>query len=128
MGIAAALLTLAWLAALYSLVTTGAVFGWIPLHLPLWVTLIGLVLVYQVVIWPLRAARHGIVPRAYGYVYPRHVFWDALVALFLFALIVWYFAHHGQDLQSTFASLQQNLQPAWRQRLTAWQTLIHGAH
>jgi phage shock protein PspC (stress-responsive transcriptional regulator) len=128
LGLVAALVTLAWVLALLSLVTSGAVFGWMPLHLPLWVAIVGLILIYQAVVWPLRAVRHAMVPRFHGYLYPWHAFWDALVGLFLLALIVWYFTHHGHDLQQSLDSLQQNVRPAWHQFLLAWQTLVHGAH
>jgi phage shock protein PspC (stress-responsive transcriptional regulator) len=128
LGLLAALVTLTWLLALFSLVTTGAVFGWIPFHLPLWAAIVGLILLYQAVVWPLRAVRHGMVPRFYGYLYPWHAFWDALVGLFLFALVVWYLTHHGHDLGQSFDSLQRNAQPAWQQLVAAWQTLIHGTH
>ncbi len=127
LGLLAALVTVGWLFALFSLITTGAVFGWMPLHVPLWAAVIGLLLVYQAVVWPLRAVRHGLVPRSYGYLYPWHVFWDGLVGLILFAFIVWYFVHHGHDLQQSFNSVQQNVRPAWHQFLLAWQTLVHGA-
>jgi phage shock protein PspC (stress-responsive transcriptional regulator) len=128
LGLLGAVVTLLWLFALFSVITTGAVFGWNPFHLPLWAAIIGILLVYQAVIWPLRAVRHGLVPRFYGYTYPWHAFWDALVGLFIFAVVVWYFTHHGQDLRHSFESLQQNAQPAWHQLVLAWQTLIHGAH
>lgn len=128
LGLVAALVTVGWLLALFSLITTGGVFGWIPLHLPLWVGIIGLILIYQVVVWPLRAVRHAVVPRYYGYLYPWHAFWDALVGLFILALVFWYFTHHGHDLQQSFNSVQQNFQPAWHQLVLAWQTLTNGAH
>ena len=128
LGLLGAVVTLLWLFALFSLITSGAVFGWNPFHLPLWVAIIGILLVYQAVIWPLRAVRHGLVPRFYGYTYPWHAFWDALVGLFIFVAVVWYLTHHGQDLRQSFDSLQQNAQPAWHQLVLAWQTLIHGAH
>jgi phage shock protein PspC (stress-responsive transcriptional regulator) len=128
LGLVAALATLAWLLALLSLVTTGAVFGWIPLHLPLWAAVIGLLLIYQAVVWPLRIVRHGMMPRFYGYRYPWQAFWDGLVGLFLFALAVWYFSHHGYDLQHSLSSLEQNMRPAWHQLLLAWQTLVDGTH
>lgn len=128
LGLFGAVVTLLWLFALFSLLTSGAVFGWNPFHLPLWAAIIGILLVYQAVIWPLRAVRHGLVPRFYGYTYPWHAFWDALVGLLIFVVVVWYFTHHGQDLRHSFDSLQQNAQPAWHQLVLAWQTLIHGAH
>lgn len=126
LGLVAALVTLGWLFALLSLITTGAVFGWIPLHVPLWIAIIGLILIYQAVVWPLRALRHGLAPRYYGYVHPWHAFWDALVGLFILALIVWLLTHHGHDLRQSFDAVQQNVQPAWNQFVLAWQTLIHG--
>lgn len=126
LGLVVALVMLGWLLALFSLVTTGAVFGWIPFHLPLWAAVIALVLICQAVVWPLRAVRHGMAPRFYGYSYPWHGFWDGLVGLFILLLVLWYFTHHGHDLQQTLDSLQQNLQPAWHQLLLAWQTLVHG--
>lgn len=128
LGLVGALLTLTWVLALLSLVTTGAVFGWMPFHLPLWAAILGLVFIFQALIWPLRAVRHGMMPRFYGYPHPWHAFWDGLVGLLLLALIVWYLAHHGHDLQQSFDSLQQNARPAWHQLLLAWQTLVHGTH
>lgn len=128
LGLVAALVTLAWLFALFSLVTTGALFGWMPYHLPLWAGVIGIVLIYQAVVWPLRAVRHAMMPRLDGYLYPWHGFWDGLVGLFILLLVLWYFTHHGHDLQQTLDSLQQNVQPAWQQLLLAWQTLVHGSH
>ena len=128
LGLLVALVTLFWVLALFSLVTTGAVFGWIPYHLPLWAAVIALMLIFQAVVWPLRAVRHGIVPRVYGYSYPWHSFLDGLVALLILLAVLWYLTHHGLDLRQTFDSLQQNAQPAWHQFLLAWQTLIHGSH
>lgn len=128
LGLLGVVVTLLWLLALFSLITSGAIFGWNPFHLPLWAAVIGILLVYQAVIWPLRAVRHGLTPRFYGYSYPWHAFWDALVGLFILLVVVWYLTHHGQDLRQSFESLQQNLQPAWHQLVLAWQTLIHGAH
>lgn len=128
MGLVAALLTLGWLLALFSLVTTGAVFGWVPLHLPLWAVVIALLLVYQAVLWPLRSVRHAMVPRVYGYLSPWQAFWDVLVGVALLVLAAWYFTHHGQDLEHSLDSLQRNAVPAWHQLVLAWQTLTRGAH
>jgi len=128
LGLVGALVTVAWLFALFSLLTTGAVFGWMPFHLPLWGAVIALLLIYLAVESPVRAVRHAMVPRFYGYPYHWYAFWDGLVGLALLALALWYVTHHGHDLQNSFDSLQQNLQPAWHQFLLAWQTLVHGTH
>ena len=111
--------------------TRGARAGlpcWNPFHLPLWAAVIGILLIYQAVIWPLRTVRHAVIPRFYGDTYPWHAFWDALVGLFIFVVAVWYFGHHGQGLQHSFGSLRRKARPAWHRCLLAWQTLINGAH
>lgn len=128
MGLLIALVTLGWLLALFSLITTGAVLGWAPHQLPLWAAVLALLVLYQMVAWPLRAVRYALGPRLYGYPYPWHAIWDGLVGLSLFAFALWFFAHHGRDVRHTFASLQQHARPAWHQFLLAWQTLIHGPH
>lgn len=129
LGLVGALVTVAWLVALFSLLTTGAVFGWMPFHVPLWGAVIVLLLIYVAVESPLRVVRHGLVPRYHGYPYYQgYAFWDGFVALVLLALALWYVTHHGHDLKNSFGSLQQNLQPAWHQFLLAWQTLVHGTH
>lgn len=131
-GVAAALLTalltLAWLLALFSLITTGAVLGWVPHQLPLWAAILVLIVVYQMLLWPLRAVRYAVRPRVYGYPHPWHGFSDALIALSLISVVLWLFVHHGQDVRHTVDSLQRHAGPAWHQLLLAWQTLIHGAH
>jgi phage shock protein PspC (stress-responsive transcriptional regulator) len=128
LGLVVALVTLAWVLGLVSLVTTGAVFGWIPYHLPLWASILAIILIYQAVVWPLRAVRHGMMPRFRGYEYPGHAFWDGLMGLLILLLVLWYFTHHGHDLHQSFDSLQENARPAWHQLLLAWQTLVHGSH
>ena len=128
LGLVAVLVTVIWLLALFSLITTGAVFDWMPSHLPLWAAIIALVLIYQAVVWPLRSVRHGLMPRFYGYAYPWHSFWDGLLGVCLFIFVVWYFTHHGHDLRQSFGSLQESLRPAWQQLVGAWQTLVQGAH
>jgi phage shock protein PspC (stress-responsive transcriptional regulator) len=128
LGLVAALVTLGWVLALFSLVSTGAMFGWNPFHLPLWLTIICLILVYQAIVWPLRAVRYGMLPPVYGYPHRWHSFWDALVGVFILACVVWYFTQHGHDLHQSLQTLQQNAAPAWHQFVQAWQTLFSGSH
>jgi len=126
LGLVAALVTLVWVFALLSLMTTGAVFNWMLPHLPLWAAVLGLIVLFQLVLWPLRAARHAMMPSFHGYPYPWHSLGDGLVLLLLVLFAVWYCTHHGDDLRQSVATLQQNVQPAWHQLLLAWQTLVHG--
>lgn len=113
LGILVVLVSIGWLLALFSLVTTGAVFGWMPFQMPFWVAVIALLVVYQLVLWPLRAIRHTRGVYVYGYVYRLHAFWDSLIGLALLALIVWLLAHHQHDVRQFFDSLQSRVQPAW---------------
>jgi phage shock protein PspC (stress-responsive transcriptional regulator) len=70
-GILSAFLAIAWIAALLSIVTTGAIFGWmIPSQIPLWLAVILLFLVYHIVTGPMRAAKwHSVDPRYPSYAY-----------------------------------------------------------
>jgi phage shock protein PspC (stress-responsive transcriptional regulator) len=58
-GFLSTLLAIVWLFALISLITTGAIFGWlVPAGIPLWVAVILLFLLYHIVTGPMKAARY----------------------------------------------------------------------
>ena len=55
LGIVTAILTLLWIVAIIELVSTGIVYGFIvPASIPLWISLLVLIVVYNVVIYPLK--------------------------------------------------------------------------
>ena len=88
LGIVSALLTVVWVIALVSLLTTGAIFGWeLPNDTPAWIGVLALIAVYAVVNWPLRAARYA------SYRTVTHsgwfVVWDGLLWLGMVALLSW---------------------------------------
>ncbi|MCK9360842.1 PspC domain-containing protein [Patescibacteria group bacterium] len=57
LGLMSALLALVWIAALLSLITTGAIFGWmVPAGIPLWLAIVLLFIVFHMITGPLRGA------------------------------------------------------------------------
>ena len=72
-----AALFVAFILAIFTLVTQHAIFGWaLPHGIPMWVGIIGLVLLYSAIATPLRMIRHG-GQQAGGY----HPGWGALHGL-----------------------------------------------
>jgi phage shock protein PspC (stress-responsive transcriptional regulator) len=75
-AIIGAVVFVAWLLAMFSLVTQHSILGWtLPHGMPLWVGIVGLVLLYMAVSTPLRMIRHG--GQGAGY----HPGWSALHGL-----------------------------------------------
>lgn len=106
LSLARGILTLIAIFALISLVTTGAVFGLaLPAGVPVWVAFIVLIVVYKIVVWPLKALRHawfwGHGPYFAG---PLFSFGDTIVWLGFVVLMVWladrYVPHAHEVLQN----------------------------
>jgi phage shock protein PspC (stress-responsive transcriptional regulator) len=115
LGILVALLTLAWLFVVLSLLATGSVLGWSLGHLPLWAAIVLLIVLYQIVVSPLRAARYAHSPYFYAYRYRSHALADALVGLLILALLVWLLDHHLAAVQHALAVLGQRVASLWPQ-------------
>jgi phage shock protein PspC (stress-responsive transcriptional regulator) len=109
-GLLKAALSLMWILAEISLISTGMIFGWpLPAGIPIWVAVIALFIVFQAVIGPMRAAKYSSwdlsAPHAqawqagggYNYVYNE---WDGLVdgltVLFLVIAFGWAYLHVPQ--------------------------------
>jgi hypothetical protein len=59
-GLIIAALTVIWILAIISLVSTGAVFGWpLPVAIPLWAGILILIGLYSAVVGPFKMAIHG---------------------------------------------------------------------
>lgn len=102
-------LFLALVLAILSLVTTHAVLGWsLPPHIPLWAAIVVAVVLYSVVVSPLRLARHA------GYYGPYGHGWIALWgAMFWTALIVacaWVALLHWPQVQHFLEHLSATIQ------------------
>ncbi len=96
--------------ALFSLVVHGGVFGLLlPAGIPLWVGIVGLIVVFHFISWPLKAARHDCYYRGgwgRGY-YSPHPF-SGLVWLAGFVVLIWLADHYSPS----FHDWLQDLPPA----------------
>jgi phage shock protein PspC (stress-responsive transcriptional regulator) len=67
-GIITAVLSLAWILAVWSLVSTHTVFGWpLPIHFPIWLAIVILIVLLQVITAPLKIMHYH---SRYGYGHP----------------------------------------------------------
>ena len=98
LGVVLAVWTVGWLVAFVSLLMTGAIFGWgLPHDVPFWVGLVVLIVLYQLVAWPLKAARRA----AYypGYHLATVAAWDSVVGLAVLFALAWYGYHHVPEVR-----------------------------
>ena len=109
-GVISAVLTVACLFAVVSLLTTGEVLGWsLPLGVPPWTAILVLIAVYAMVTVPLRAVRYASY-EAFG---PRRgwfVFWDGVLWLALVILAWCIAARYVPGVSEFFQDLFHN----WR--------------
>jgi phage shock protein PspC (stress-responsive transcriptional regulator) len=101
-----ALISIAWLFVLLSLLTTGAVLGFaLPFGVPLWVTILILVLLYQLIAWPIGSMRRAAYYSMGGY-HPGWVeAWNGIFAVALAVGVIWYGYHHVPELRAFFDHL-----------------------
>lgn len=84
-SIAMAAVSLLWVAAIISVVTTGAVFGFVFVGIPLWLSILILICAFNIVLLPLRGIRASV----YGYSHYHHDqgFFGILDAIMWFSFI-----------------------------------------
>lgn len=88
-GILSAALTIAFLIAIFSLVTTGAILGFAPVvSAPIWLVIVVLAIAYAAIALPLRAIRQASYRALSGEARGDDP-WDGLLTLLLIALFVW---------------------------------------
>ena len=79
-----------WLAVLFSIVTTGTVFGIsLPPEVPSWVGLIAIMMIYSMIAWPLHALRRATYYTLGGAHYGPAGAWDALMGVGFTVLFLW---------------------------------------
>ena len=106
--------------ALVSLLMTGTVFHWAPPgDLPLWAAILILVLFYQVVAWPLHAARRA-THYALGYGF-RHSGAESMIALGFGVLFFWLAYHYIPEVHefvrhfaTIWPGIWENIQNSWK--------------
>ncbi len=88
-GIISAALTIAFLIAIFSLVTTGLLFGYFPvIGVPIWLAIVVMAIVYAAIAMPLRAIRRASYRALNGDTRGDDP-WDGILTLLLIALFVW---------------------------------------
>jgi phage shock protein PspC (stress-responsive transcriptional regulator) len=101
LGILRGAIAVIWILALVSLISTGAIFGWIiPAGVPIWISIILLFVLYHAVTGPMRAGHnysYGWDGQNYNYDYSQ---WDGigdgLTILFLAIAFGWAYLHVPQ--------------------------------
>jgi phage shock protein PspC (stress-responsive transcriptional regulator) len=107
---------------IWSLVTTGAIYGWpLPAGMPLWAGILIVAMVFQIVTSPIRAARHASY-YAWGGRHGLFALWDALFATGFGILGIWILYTHMPPVHD-FREFMHNLPYAFRslgRELGAW--------
>ncbi len=96
--------------AIYSVVTTGALFHVaVPAGLPVWAAILILIFVYQVTSWPVRATRHMLWHHGWGAGSPHlpafYGFFDMLVWLAVVGLLLWFADRHFPQVHQALQNL-----------------------
>lgn len=99
------LLALLAVFAVFSLICTGAIFGlFLPFTAPLWVGIIFLIIIYKILVWPLKAMRHSYYfngPFGPRYAEPFHGLTESCVWLAVVVLVLWMLSHHRAEVHET---------------------------
>ena len=108
LGVFLALFTIGWVSALVSLVTTHAIFGWaLPSGVPFWVGIVALIVLYQLISWPIRAIRHAGYSGAGGFHGPGVAAFDGIAGLALVCALAWYGYHHVPAIHDLIEHVRQ---------------------
>jgi hypothetical protein len=104
-GLVSAAVTIAFLAAVFSLATTGAILGFAPpLAAPIWVVLIALIFIYAAIALPLRAIRQASLNALRGERARGDVL-DGVLTLILVGIILWLAWQFVPGVHSAFDGL-----------------------
>ena len=109
-----AILFCVWIAAIVSLATTGAIFGWVVGgSIPLWVSILILMFFYSMISRPLRHARRAIYWNTSGYNYFWFAAWYEIFSTAVLILICWFAYTHVPEVHEFFRHFAQNLTLMW---------------
>jgi phage shock protein PspC (stress-responsive transcriptional regulator) len=109
-----ALLFCLWIAAIISLATTGAIFGWaIGGSIPLWASILILMFIYSFVARPLRHARRAIYFNTSGQNYLWFAAWYEILSAGVLILVGWLAYTHVPQVHEFFQHFAQNWSTMW---------------
>jgi phage shock protein PspC (stress-responsive transcriptional regulator) len=109
-----ALLFCLCIAAIVSLATTGAIFGWaIGGSIPLWASILILIFMYSVIARPLRHARRAIYFNTSGQNYLWFAAWYEILSTGVLILVCWFAYTHVPQVHDFFQNFAQNWSTMW---------------
>ena len=109
-----ALLFCVWIAAIVSLATTGAIFGWVVAgSIPLWVSILILMFFYSIISRPLRHARRAIYLNTGGHSYYWFAAWYEILSTGVLILVCWFAYTHVPEVRDFFQHFAQNVSTMW---------------
>ena len=109
-----AVLFCALIAAIVSLATTGAIFGWVVAgSIPLWVSILILMVFYSMISRPLRHARRAIYFNTGGQSYYWFAAWYEILSTGVLILVCWYAYTHVPEVREFFQHFAQNVTMMW---------------
>jgi phage shock protein PspC (stress-responsive transcriptional regulator) len=121
-----AVLFCAWIAAIVSLATTGAIFGWVVAgSIPLWVSILILMIFYGMVSRPLRHARRAIYFNTGGHSYYWFAAWYEILSTGVLILVCWLAYTHVPEVRDFFQHFAQNVTMMWNNIVDS---IHHTAH
>lgn len=124
-----AVLFCVWIAAIVSLATTGAIFGWVVAgSIPLWVSILILMLLYSVISRPLRHARRAIYFNTGGHSYYWFAAWYEILSTGVLILVCWFAYTHVPEVHDFFQHFAQNVTTMWNNLIESFHhTAVHKA-
>jgi phage shock protein PspC (stress-responsive transcriptional regulator) len=106
LGMVLAVLGIAMVLAIFSLINTRAIFGWpLPHDIPLWVGILGLIVIWNIAALPVRAIRHSTYWYAGSYHGPWFAAFDGVVTLAILLGVGWWSVHHVPEIREFFQHL-----------------------
>jgi phage shock protein PspC (stress-responsive transcriptional regulator) len=110
-----------FIAALVTLSTTGAIFGWsVVASMPLWAALLLLCLLYGMIASPLHHARRAIYMHRGGYHQEWLAVWDGIFSLGLLAVAGWVAYTYVPPVHEFFQHFPDNVQTIWNNVLDSF--------
>jgi phage shock protein PspC (stress-responsive transcriptional regulator) len=117
-----AVLFCACVAAIVSLATTGAIFGWVVAgSIPLWASILILMIFYSMISRPLRHARRAIYFNTSGHNYFWFAAWYEVLSTGVLILVCWFAYTHVPEVRDFFQHFAQNV-------ATMWNNLVESFH
>jgi len=122
-----AVLFCVWIAAIVSLASTGAIFGWVVAgSIPLWVSILILMLFYSMISRPLRHARRAIYFNTGGHSYYWFAAWYEILSTGVLILVCWLAYTHVPEVHDFFQHFAQNVTTMWNNLIDSFHhTAVH---